>query len=463
MTEYTDTLKNMAASFLVRKNEDLDVDTEDMFRPIDWTQDEANDVYFARLIKGKLVTTREVTKRRNEERKRITLADALGENPATPRAFVAAWAGKTDIRVDWKGSMWIGGEFCQLTDLKRVMRMKALDLGLDYDRGDIDDAAEQLYYEAMAARPAAVHQMFAERRAFDWTQLVAFFRTDDQMTPELVVAVLQKFVHSARRKLLGKKVLHHLMPVMHGIQGCGKTYLIEKMVAPVAEATSWSNFEQITDDRNIALWNSLIIVLDEMARAAKADAETIKHVITSETLDRRPMRSNVTIPVLNRATMIGASNHRLDELIKDETGNRRFIELIFQRPDDRTLADRIDFSAMWASIQPDDADPLDAFRDQLAAVQRQYVVLGPVEDWLSADHIASGEYDTGTLYGHFLAYRQSVTATVDFQSRTQNAFASELRRVTDQNDAYGVAKVHTKRGNRWRVQRDRHLTVVGAA
>jgi hypothetical protein len=362
-----------------------------------------------------------------------------------------------------------GGQFQTILDLKRVMRIKSVELDLGFDRADVDDATEQFYEEAMAARPAILDASFTVRKPFNWSLFAkTYFKESEDLDYDMIERVLKKFVHQARIKLADRKVLHHLMPVIHGPQGCGKTFLMEKMLQPVKEATSWSNFEQITDDRNIALWNSLVIVLDEMARANKADVETIKHVVTAETLDRRPMRSNNTVPVKNRAVMIGASNHRLDELIKDETGNRRFVELIFKSGAPRNMINNFNFHDMWCSVQPGDADPLDGYRDQLAKAQESYAVKGPVQDWLDsgkADYVfwtagASG-VATGDLYSDFCQHRHVVTAGVDYQARTLNAFASELRRVVDQDASYQISKSHTRQGNRWVCGKPRSLAVVG--
>ena len=82
------------------------------------------------------------------------------------------------------------------------------------------------------------------------------------------------------------------MPVILGPQGKGKSTFVNMFIAPLRELTLEVNFKAIEDDRNIDIWNSFILFLDEMGYASKADVDTIKNAITANTLTRRPMRSN---------------------------------------------------------------------------------------------------------------------------------------------------------------------------
>lgn len=455
--DYKTELMQRAKALVERSEQHLDVDFGDIFNGIEWSELEATDAYFAKLVEKKIVTRKQVATKRNEQRKHAKLFEILGCVPGTPLAFVRAQAENLNIEIDWKGAMKIGGDFETIIDLKRTMRLRSAELVLPFKREEVDDATEQYFIEAKRLRPKAVDDMLTPRQPFDFQRFArTYFRESGTMTYPVIAAIIQKFIHQARSKLRGNKVLNHLMPVIHGGQGSGKTYLLEQMLAPINEAVSWSNFDQITDDRNIDLWQNLVIVLDEMARANKADVETIKHVITAETLDRRPMRTNSTVAVRNRAVMIGASNHRLDELIKDDTGNRRFVELIFNPDADRKAILTFDFKAMWAAVQPEDGDPTAMFRDAIAAAQATYAVAGPVQDWLDNYDVQSllqsmGPMgcSTADLYTAFLEYRSTVVPGVDFQARTQIAFASELRRIVEQYPIYNIEKRHTRGGNRW--------------
>ena len=149
--------------------------------------------------------------------------------------------------------------------------------------------------------------------------------------------------------------------------------------------------------------------------------------------------------------ILGASNHRLDEIIRDETGIRRFFELLVKAAANRSQ--RFDWTAMWSSVQPEDVDPLENLRDDVANAQAGYRVAGVVEDWLNAQRqsIRNGEYTTAALYDSFRLHRAEVTMGIDYQARTMQAFSSELRRVIEQRTELNIRKVRHSTGFRWMV------------
>ena len=122
--------------------------------------------------------------------------------------------------------------------------------------------------------------------AWQRVEQAAFWRDDH--TPEgFHAAVLQKFMHQVKRKARGLRVERHLMPVITGEQGGGKSTFVESSLAPLSDAVLRVDFDQISDDRIIDIWRSPVLLLDEMGGAKRADMETVKAAITSPTLARR--------------------------------------------------------------------------------------------------------------------------------------------------------------------------------
>ncbi|MDH2135125.1 virulence-associated E family protein [Sphingobium yanoikuyae] len=233
----------------------------------------------------------------------------------------------------------------------------------------------------------------------------------------------------------GAKVGWHLMPILVGPQGEGKSYFIDQLISPLRELTRQTDFKALTDDRNIELWSSSILFLDEMSYASRSDVEAVKHVITADTLDRRPMRTNGAQQVRQCATLIGASNKEVEENIRDETGARRFFGLRFKRPPEGYLQ-KLDWSAAWQSVKHTDADPLEEYRSEVAQIQAASRYRSPVEDWI--DNL--GEYSAGTiqageklrikdLYDDYLSHRRAVTGDRDPVSKTMDQFSIELGRL----------------------------------
>jgi hypothetical protein len=283
------------------------------------------------------------------------------------------------------------------------------------------------------------------------------------MSAEFVAAALQKTVWQVKRKLWGLPVTHHLMPVLFGSQGSGKSWFLDRLTEPVSPLTTFSDFQAICDDRNIDLWRSFLIVMDEMAKAGKSDIEVTKHVITADKLERRPMRTNASVTVRQCASMIGASNMSLAELIRDETGNRRFVELHWLGAE-YGFVDGFDFGAAWRSVHQDDADPMLPHMKELKAAQNCSRNHGPVESWLislddrawsdlhqSADK--NGFITTATLFEHYLRHREAVNGGSEREHRNQTSFAHELSRVSGQSD-YGLEKKRSSKANGYRLLRE---------
>lgn len=408
--------------------------------------------------------TTENTKEQAEAKWTAHVIATLGAIPGTAREYVALAADKFAAEISYRGSIRLehlhGYAFPY--DVARDMRILAAELKLKFPRNDINDAADRYIVDQRDAALTEIRKMFQQRQDFDWHTMVRVCFDCRDVGEDFVVAVLRHLVWQVQRKIAGLPAAYHLMPVLHGPQGCGKTYWIEQFVSPLIDVTSYADFGQIADDRMIDLWRSYIIVLDEMAKAGKADIETVKHVITAQTLERRPMRTDAIVTIIQNATMIGASNLRLAELIRDETGLRRFVELFYIRPLDQDFLGTVDWYAAWSSVQAADAAPILAFKDQLAEQQAGLRHHGPVEYWLmhltdvnlselqklaGVDNLLS----TNQLYEAFVEHRRDVTAHNDREHRSQQTFAIELHRVTDADDDAPIKKARNKKRNGWRI------------
>lgn len=408
--------------------------------------------------------TTENQKKEAEEKWAARVTEALGAIPGSAREYVALAAQKFSAAITYRGSIRLEHlhGFASPYDVARDMRILAAELKLKLPRNDINDAVDRYIADQRDAALADLRRMFQRRQEFDWHAMVRVCFDCRDVGEDFVVAVLRHQVWQVQRKIAGRPASHHLMPVLHGPQGCGKTYWIEQFVSPLIDVTSYADFGQIADDRMIDLWRSYVIVLDEMAKAGKADIETVKHVITAQTLERRPMRTNAIVTIIQNATMIGASNLRLAELIRDETGIRRFVELFYIRPIDQDFLGTVDWYAAWASVQAEDAAPILAVMDQLVEQQAGLRHHGPVEYWLmhltdldlSELHKLAGADDllsTRQLYETYVEHRRDVTAQYDREHRSQQTFAIELHRITDADDAAVIKKVRTNRRNGWRI------------
>lgn len=407
------------------------------------------------------------------ERHRRAVFAAIGCNPNDCSEFVEALAGDVfRMKVTFNGQLHRYdaelGRYadCLPDDWQRLVRLTRDKLGLKHlHREDCNDAAVHWYKKALAARPAMIAATIAHDPAiaFDWDGLVAAsFETTGETSPALIVSVLQKFAHSVKRKLLALPVQHHLMAVLVGRQGGGKSTFLHTFLEPVRELSQATDFERLVDNREIDLFSFPVLLIDEMAHASKADIERVKNVVTSDTIARRPMRTNVTVQIRNSATLIGASNKLLSQLIRDETGLRRFVQLPFHPDADRDYLANVDWLAMWQSIDPNGPDPIVPFLAELGALQDASRTRSQVEEWLSTlDGVFGRRVEQvygdrairkDELHDYFLEWCDGRRIAERF-TMTAQSFANELHRLRMANpDAVPFeAKAGPKKAyNGWR-------------
>lgn len=191
----------------------------------------------------------------------------------------------------------------------------------------------------------------------------------------VVAAVLKQFMWQVKRKLHDLDVEHHIMPILVGKTDGGKSRAIYKFLSVVREVTDMpGDISFVADERSAPrLANSLVIFVDEMAKAQQTDVDTLKNKITSPTVTWRVLRTHRMSTEPNRATFIGASNNSVPELICDPTGLRRFFQIDCADHLDWEVVNGIDVEAVWACVSEKDPCPLlpvlDEVRRRQAAMQ----------------------------------------------------------------------------------------------
>ena len=450
MEYYTDLITKHKAALESRLDKDDRPTADEVLVALLWTDDCDNRAFLKWATREKLVKDRDVARAKH----RAGVTEALGEYPEDANSFIKLLATHTRTTVSYNGLVTrYDFEFGDtidviITDFARDARLYAAKHRLPFTNDNINDAVDNWFDKTKRSKFFGLRDMIRPRADFDWLDLAGNCFDLTEMSAELVAAVLQKFIHQVVTKMHGKQVGWHLMPVLVAPQGEGKSYFVHKLVSPLVELMREAEFSAITDDRNIELWSSYILFLDEMAHATRSDVEAVKHVITADNLDRRPMRTNKIQPVRQRSTFIACSNKSVDENIKDETGARRFFGLRYKRTPAGYL-DSINWVAAWQSVKHTDVDPLTNFRGELAAIQEATRHKSPVEDWMdnfseneaSAILKVSDKLRIKPLYDDYLDRRRAVTGDRDPYLRTMDQFARELKRLCDD----GTAKLVRKR------------------
>jgi hypothetical protein len=401
-------------------------------------------------ISAKLATPSSWKQAIAAERRRRSIIDALGSVPDHAEEFVRLYMEAVDARASFSGSMsWYDASAGARAETDIAEQTRRVILANDrlktrFDQAVLRTAVDQWFVVARNARVPAIRDAIAfdPSAEFPWADVVHAAFDVSEMTPDLTMAVLRKFVYDVKTKLAGRAVQNHLMPVLVGSQGGGKTTFIRALTRPVAELSREADFARLTDNREIELFRSYVLVLDEMGFASKADIDVTKHVISQEMLDRRPLYTNSSIPVRQCATLIGASNKTIGQLIRDETGNRRFAELGFSASPDRDLLNALDWRLAWASIDENAADPILAHLDELRAHQDGSRQRSSVEEWLESISEDDGrriieEHGEGAIrkeevHRLYRSWRSQVGAS-DRQTLECQDFVFELHRLRKTN------------------------------
>lgn len=307
----------------------------------------------------------------------------------------------------------------------RQLRLLSDRLRLQYSDRAVEDALDEWYEGSKRQRRYDIYGRMARLQRVDqreeaervWLDVASkLFVTDQNNPPEFVAAVLKKFMHQVKRKMYGLPIYNHLMPVILGAQGTGKSTFVKKMIEPVEEIKKEVDFRQIEEDRNIEIWDYFVLFLDEMGYASKANIDTIKNAITASKLTRRPMRSNSEITFEQNATFIGCSNKELEQLIKDPTGIRRFIALMYSNRPDWNFLNGVDWQMLWTSVDAEGEDPIAPFRSMLKDAQEASREMGRVEHWMSEFRKDNNRYQASVsregwilsndLYGVFSGFEE---------------------------------------------------------
>jgi hypothetical protein len=321
------------------------------------------------------------------------------------------------------------------------MRLKRSALKLNHiDKKEIEDALAVLKRQAYdaAAEELAVKLEFDSSCKKDvWSDFVKICFDENENDILFVKQILQHFVWQVKRKLAGMPVDLHNMPVIYGPQNAGKSTVVRELLKPLTGFSASADFTMIEDSRQIELWRNYVLVFDEMAYASRGDISVMKEIITNVNgLTRKPLYTNNSQIVPQSATFIGTTNKRLADVIKDQTGMRRFAELISQ---DAIVHDDInafigagDITRLWQTVDEMKVSPLD--NDLLMGHSATQTELGEVEEWLL--------YDCDFLSNEIKYTAEILKYVANYFSGTGNAHRT--RNLTVTNVTHTLSKLAEK-------------------
>ncbi len=285
----------------------------------------------------------------------------------------------------------VGGRLAS-TDVAAMCRAIAFDLRRDrsIDTGYINETADEIIAKmARLRRKELDGKILGKQSSIDavaevrrWLKAV----TDRVAEPDLL-AVLH-WLWIVKRKLAGMPVDRHLMLVLTGsAQGTGKSTAVKCLCSELAELFDPTvTAEVINDERNAPVLAQRAVGLwDEMQGIRGADITRLKHLITTEDVSYRPMRTNSRYSVPMLMTFIGTSNESIADLVRDTTGMRRFYELAVPGRCDWDVINDIDYALIWQAASEEADSPLTGKEVLVEAVQSQLRHRDGVSLWLDEE------------------------------------------------------------------------------
>ena len=302
--------------------------------------------------------------------------------------------------------------------------------------------------------------------SFDWGGFAKIALEAERVDTKIQIAVLQKFIWQVKRRMAGLPIGDHLMPVIYGLQGKGKSKFVEALTAPLGHLVSTGDFQRLSDIREVAMFQSFVVVLDEMQKATRADVERVKNVVTRDSFSYRPMHSNANVTIGQNATFIGTSNRTLDQMIHDPTGNRRFFQIDWSKsagPEEWCRLNALCIEEMWRSVDHLADDPIAPFMEQIRDIQASTVFRSSVGQFFDAVVEGKGTCMVREPHGSvtrefvgnlrkeelFCAYREYCDHMRIKSPLEAQMFYAEVRRVSDQESGCPFRSVKTRNFNGW--------------
>lgn len=244
----------------------------------------------------------------------------------------------------------------------------------------------------------------------EWHRLVGAITNTNQLE---TIVVLKHFIWQVKRKMQDLPVQDHMMPVLFGAQGSGKSTLIKDYLCkPIEDFTASTDFSAITDDRNHDIFKNWVLIFDEMGRSTVNHIEDIKRKVTEYSFTSRILGSHNNTIVKIDSTMIGTTNKDISRLLYDDTGMRRFFQINCLSQMNWHMTSEINYNLLWRSVNEKSSSPLKQDLDLYKRIQkiqngkRQITLL---EQWLRDRKFTIGQEEVvraKALYDEYVEFHK---------------------------------------------------------
>lgn len=240
--------------------------------------------------------------------------------------------------------------------------------------------------------------------------------------PEFAFYNIQHFMWQVKRKIFKQKVTNHMMLIIYGEQGCGKTEAIEKLLGPLKSYVYEGQVAAVQDKNEFHNFNkNYVMRCEELERLDKTDKNALKSMITRETVPYRILYSQMTAVVDQNCTFIGSSNDNISDIFKDYSGMRRFVQLDSKSEEKLTknnksgpkykewdIINNIDYDKIWQSIAHSDRSPILPLLDsgRIKEHQQELTAKNSIQEWIEEIELGEGtrEVELDVLYNLYKSW-----------------------------------------------------------
>lgn len=326
-----------------------------------------------------------------------------------PRMFVDSWLKSKSMEVDRNGSFCVGNKKWSPKQLLHTLVLDYDEHYREYNREQellpkneqrkvrriSRDAIESAVVEYVDVkrndhRTKLMESIKYSGHSNNLSELRKFVNAISGKDDETYVAVLAHFMWQVKRKVFHLPVQYHMMVILSGVQGNGKsTSVKEYLLSPIADFMTRPSLADLADRKRAEAYQyNYVVFCDEMEQADRTDIDGLKNFITTDKLNVREMYSMHEIEYVQNCTAIGCTNRSLATLIYDPTGMRRFFEILTDpqmRANGWSKLASVDYLKMWQQIDesiPGSRCYIMPLMEQIQALQEETRVESPIESFL---------------------------------------------------------------------------------
>ena len=155
---------------------------------------------------------------------------------------------------------------------------------------------------------------------------------------ELDIIVLKAWMWAVKKAAITNSRVPQTLPLIlinSRVQGSQKSSFVNWLLAPIQGMTATIKGSSLLDRFGQAelIGKNVVLFLDEMTNLDHSSSiSLLKFILTNDTHFARTMFSEIQTPITRLSQFIGTSQFRINELIKDATGNRRYYNITLKTP-----------------------------------------------------------------------------------------------------------------------------------